>query len=62
MLQASYPYWLGGKPVAGNGELEVTNKYTGEVVSRVPLAKSEEVAKAIRLATQAAEPMRKMSA
>ena len=31
MLKTSYPYYLAGQPVAANQDLEVTDKYTGEV-------------------------------
>jgi len=62
MLKANYPYWLGGRPVAAGVEIEVTNKYTGEVMTRVPLAGPDAVAEAIRLATEVAGPMRKLPA
>ena len=61
MLKAEYPYWLGGRPVAGKAKLEVTNKYTGEAVTRVGLAGREVVEEAIGLAAKAAGPMRRMA-
>ena len=38
MIKDRYPYFLAGRPVTSDQELEVTNKYTGDVVSRVSLA------------------------
>jgi len=38
MLQSSYPYYLANRPVAANTDLEVTNKFTGEVATKVALA------------------------
>ena len=37
-LRASYPYWLAGEAVSANSDLEVTDKYTGRVATRVALA------------------------
>ncbi len=62
MLKPQYPYWLGGKPVADNTDLEVTNKHTGETATRVARAGPDAVAEAIRLAAEAAEPMRRLPA
>ncbi len=60
MIEESYPYYLGGVPTSPNTDLEVTNKATGEVVSRVALADPEAVDRAIGLAVRAAEPMRRL--
>ena len=38
MLKETYPYYLANEPVAANTDLEVTNKYTGAVATRVALA------------------------
>ena len=38
MLRDSYPYYLANAPEAPNCDLEVTDKYTGEVATRVALA------------------------
>ena len=35
MLKPTYPYYLANAPVAANTDLEVTDKYTGEVATRV---------------------------
>ncbi len=62
MLNESYPYYLGNEPVAANRDLEVTDKYTGEVATRVAMADSEVIDRAIGLAVEATEPMREMAA
>ncbi len=62
MLKTSYPYYLANRPVAANTELAVTNKYTGEVATRVALADRAAIDQAIGAATAAAEPMRRMPA
>ena len=38
MLKPTYPYYLANKAVAANTDLEVTDKYTGKVATRVALA------------------------
>ena len=62
MLQASYPYYLANEPMAPNQDLEVKNKYTGEVATRVAMADVDAIDKAIAAAVEATEPMRKMPA
>lgn len=62
MLAESYPYYLANKPVYANTALEVTNKYTGEVATRVALAYPSAIDLAIQKAVAAAEPMRLMAA
>ncbi len=62
MLQASYPYYLANKPEAPNADLAVTDKYSGEVATRVAMADVDAIDRAIAAAEQAAEPMRKMPA
>jgi acyl-CoA reductase-like NAD-dependent aldehyde dehydrogenase len=61
-LQKSYPYYLGNEPLAPNQDLEVRDKYTGEVATRVPLADPAAIDRGIGLALEAAEPMRAMPA
>ncbi|NNL64875.1 MAG: aldehyde dehydrogenase family protein, partial [Myxococcales bacterium] len=61
MLRESYPYYLGNEAVAANTDLEVTNKYTGEVATRVALADAAAIEQAIALADAAAAPMRKLA-
>lgn len=61
MLHEEYPYYLAGKPEAPNYSLEVTDKYTGRVAARVPLAKAATIDRAIEAAVRAAEPMRRLA-
>jgi len=60
MLKEKYPYYLCGKAASPNHDLAVTNKYTGETASRVPLADAAAIDSAIAAAVEAAEPMRTM--
>lgn len=62
MLQASYPYYLANEAVAPNQDLEVKNKYTGEVATRVAMADVNAIDLAIQAAVEATEPMRKLPA
>ncbi len=62
MLKKSYPYYLGGEPVAANRDLEVTDKFTGEVATRVALAEPAAIDRAIGLAVEAAQPLRELAA
>ena len=38
MLQKHYPYYLGNKPVMANEDLEVVDKFSGQVATRVAMA------------------------
>jgi len=62
MLNERYPYYLANKPVAPNAGLEVTDKYTGEVATRVALADAAAIDRAIGKAVEATEPLRRMAA
>ena len=62
MLAKSYPYYLANEPVAANRDLEVRDKFTGEVATHVALADAAAVERAIDRAARAAEPMRRMAA
>jgi len=57
MLEKTYPLYLGGEPQTPNTDLEVTDKFSGEVATRVPLADAETIDRAIGLAAEAVEPM-----
>lgn len=59
-LQAKYPYYLNNKAVYANEDLEVTDKYTGEVATRCALADSNAIEEGIAGAVRATEPMAKM--
>lgn len=60
MIRPEYHYYLANKPQRPNVDLKVTDKYTGEVVTRVSLADHDAISKAIEAAVQALEPMRKL--
>lgn len=60
MSKEAYPYYLANEPVAANTDLAVTDKYTGEVATRVALADATTIDLAISASVQATEPMRRM--
>jgi acyl-CoA reductase-like NAD-dependent aldehyde dehydrogenase len=62
MLRATYPYWLANEAVAPNADLEVRDKYSGDVAARVGMADRGAIDAAIAAAVGAAEPMRAMAA
>jgi len=62
MLQETYPYYLANRPVAPNYDLEVLDKYSGEVATRVAMADEAAIDRAIAAAVEAAEPMARMAA
>jgi len=62
MLRESYPYYLANTPEAPNCDLEVVDKYTGEVATRVALADAAAIDRAIGLAVAATGPMRELAA
>ncbi len=62
MLAESYPFYLANRPVAPNADLEVRDKFSGEVATRVALADAETIDRAIDFATRAAAPMAAMPA
>ena len=59
-LQPTYPYYLANKAVHANTELEVTDKYTGEVATRVALADAKAIDAGIAAAVEAQEAMASM--
>ena len=59
-MNTSYPYYLANKAQSPNQDLAVTDKYTGEVATRVALADSKAIDEAIAAADAAAPAMRKM--
>jgi acyl-CoA reductase-like NAD-dependent aldehyde dehydrogenase len=62
MLRSTYPYWLANEAVAPNTDLEVRDKYSGEVAARVAMADRDAIDAAIAAAVAAVEPMRAMAA
>lgn len=59
MLQKAYPYYLANEPVYANTELDVTDKYSGEVATRVAMADATTIDSAIDWALLAEKPMAK---
>ncbi len=62
MLRDSYPYYLANRPEAPNQDLEVLDKYRGDVATRVALADEDAIDRAIAAAVRATEPMARLAA
>ena len=60
-LKETYPLYLNNKAEQPNTDLEVTDKYTGEVAFRTALATPDIIEKAIAGTVRATEPMAKMA-
>lgn len=58
MLAKQYPYYLAGKPHQPNTDLDVVDKYTGEVATRVALADSTAIDRAITAAVESNDAVR----
>jgi hypothetical protein len=58
----TYPYYLANKPLAPNDDLEVTDKYSGEIVAHVAVADARAIDTAIATAEAAQAPLRKLPA
>ncbi len=56
-LDRSYPYYLANRPVAANTDLEVRDKYSGRIATRVALADGATVRKALVAAHRARPAM-----
>ncbi|MEO8461464.1 MAG: aldehyde dehydrogenase family protein [Dokdonella sp.] len=61
MLKATYPYYLANEAQQPNTDLEVTDKYTGEIATHVALADTAAIDAGIAAAVGAQEPMRKFA-
>jgi acyl-CoA reductase-like NAD-dependent aldehyde dehydrogenase len=61
MLAASYPYYLASKPVAANTDLEVTDKFSGKVATRVALADAAAIDAGIAAAVASQEALRRFA-
>jgi len=59
-MQATYPYYLANEARKPNTDLEVIDKYSGEVATRVALADAKIIDQAIAATVEAEEPMRKL--
>ena len=57
MLKPRYPYYLANQPVFANEALEVTDKFSGEVATRVALADAKAIDAGIAAAHDAREAM-----
>jgi acyl-CoA reductase-like NAD-dependent aldehyde dehydrogenase len=62
MLRESYPYYLANRAAMPNTDLEVFDKYSGELATRVAMADAEAIDAAIAAAVRATEPMRETKA
>ncbi len=59
-MQEQYPYYLANRAQQPNADLEVTDKFTGEVATRVAMADAATIDAAIAAAVAATDPMRSM--
>jgi acyl-CoA reductase-like NAD-dependent aldehyde dehydrogenase len=62
MLAGTYPYYVANRPEAPNRDLEVTDKYGGQVVTRVALADEKAIDRAIDAAVAARRAMAELHA
>jgi aldehyde dehydrogenase (NAD+) len=62
MLKPRYPYYLASEPVFANEALEVTDKYSGAVATRVALADAKAIDAGIAAAHDAREAMARLPA
>ena len=60
-LADKYPFYLANEAHSPNTDLEVQDKYTGEVATRVALASPDDIDRAIDTTVEATEPMRKLA-
>lgn len=58
MLDKRYPYYLANKAMQPNADLEVLNKYSGKVATRVAMPDAKAIGKAIKAAVGAEAKMR----
>lgn len=61
MLKDQYPYYLANEPKRPNADLEVRDKFTGEVATRVAVADPKAIDEGIAAAAEAAGPMAAMA-
>jgi acyl-CoA reductase-like NAD-dependent aldehyde dehydrogenase len=60
-LKEVYPLYLNNKATQPNADLEVTDKYTGEVAFRIAMADAAIISEGIAGAVRATEPMARMA-
>ncbi len=59
MLRDAYPYFLANRAVQANTDLEVTDKYTGKVATRVAQADAKTILAAIDAAVRSQAALHK---
>lgn len=59
-MKDQYPFYLANKPLNPNADLDVLDKYSGDVATKVALADAKLIDEAIAAAVDATEPMRKL--
>jgi acyl-CoA reductase-like NAD-dependent aldehyde dehydrogenase len=62
VLSERYPYYLANRPESPNADLEVRDKWSGEVATRVAMADGAAIDRAIGRAAEAAPAMARMAA
>ena len=62
MLKENYPFYLANQPLMPNTDLEVIDKFSGNVATRVAMANEDAIGEAIRMSVKATRPMREMPA
>lgn len=60
-LAKRFPFFVANEPEFPNADLDVIDKYSGEVATRVALASAEDIDRAIGAAVQASVPMARMA-
>ena len=55
-MQNEYPLYVANQPEQINHDLEVRDKYSGEVVTKVAMADQETIERAISAAVEATKP------
>ena len=59
-IKENWPYYVANKPCEPNHDLEVTDKFTGDVAARVALADTKAIEEGIAGCVAAAEPFAEM--
>ena len=62
MLEERYPCWLANEPFETGKQLAVTNKYTGDVATKVALADASHIDKGIAAAVEAQKELNRWPA
>ncbi len=62
MLRESYPHYIANRPESPNADLVVTDKYSGEVATRVAVSTAADLERAIAAAAGSAKAMRQLPA